>query len=289
MPEIFPDPGNVGNAMTSPGSTDGPTLGVQMLGKTADGTPAYKPLPLAAGGGSMAVSGTVAAIQSGSWSVTVSNASLAVTGTFWQTTQPVSIATLPALTAGSAAIGSVTVTGSVAVTGTFWQAIQPVSGTVVVSSSTSAYQAAAIAGTAFVGASGVQSLSLTGSVRFLFANPSGSGKTAYIDAVVIEQTSAALAFVTVFTNPTTAPSSTSGVLLSNQKIGGGSPVCTIAADNSATEISGGTTYSTMAANAGSRTVYNNALIVVPANNTVGINIPFTVAVSVNVLVYWREV
>jgi hypothetical protein len=33
--------------------------------------------------------------------------SIAVTGTFWQTTQPVSIATLPALGAGAAAIGSI--------------------------------------------------------------------------------------------------------------------------------------------------------------------------------------
>jgi hypothetical protein len=44
-------------------------------------------------------------------------ASQAVTGTFWQATQPVSIATMP----------------TTPVTGTFWQAIQPVSGTVAVS------------------------------------------------------------------------------------------------------------------------------------------------------------
>jgi hypothetical protein len=44
--------------------------------------------------------------------VTVANASLPVTGTFWQSTQPVSLAS------------------SVAVTGTFWQSTQPVSGTV---------------------------------------------------------------------------------------------------------------------------------------------------------------
>lgn len=85
--ELFPDPNAVGNAMTSPGSTSAPTLGVQMLGKTADGPPAYKSLPLAAGGGSLVVSGT-----------------------FFQTTQPVS--------------------------GTFWQTTQPVSGTVSFSNST---------------------------------------------------------------------------------------------------------------------------------------------------------
>ena len=49
-------------------------------------------------------------------SVSVSNfpATQAVTGTFWQTTQPVSIATMP----------------TTPVTGTFWQTTQPVSGTV---------------------------------------------------------------------------------------------------------------------------------------------------------------
>jgi hypothetical protein len=50
-------------------------------------------------------------------SVTVGNfpGTQAVTGTFWQATQPIS--------------GSVSISGSAAVTGTFWQATQPVSGT----------------------------------------------------------------------------------------------------------------------------------------------------------------
>ncbi len=75
---------------------------------------------------------------------------LAVTGTFWQATQPVSAASLPlpsgastsakqdtiighvdgieSLLAGTLTIaGTVGVSGSVAVTGTFWQATQPVS------------------------------------------------------------------------------------------------------------------------------------------------------------------
>lgn len=60
-----------------------------------------------------------------------------VTGTFWQATQPVSIVSLPALTAGSAVIGHVivdsgaitSITNPVGVTGTFFQATQPVSGT----------------------------------------------------------------------------------------------------------------------------------------------------------------
>lgn len=55
-------------------------------------------------------------------------AGLAVTGTFWQTTQPVSF-TMPALVAGSAVIGHVIVdtAPTTAVTGTFWQVTQPVS------------------------------------------------------------------------------------------------------------------------------------------------------------------
>jgi hypothetical protein len=48
--------------------------------------------------------------------VKLSNGSIAVTGTFWQTTQPVSIATMP----------------TTPVTGTFWQATQPISGTVTI-------------------------------------------------------------------------------------------------------------------------------------------------------------
>jgi Flp pilus assembly pilin Flp len=56
------------------------------------------------------VSGTVAATQSGSWTTAISG-TVPVSGTFWQTTQPVSIATMP----------------STPVTGTFWQTTQPVS------------------------------------------------------------------------------------------------------------------------------------------------------------------
>jgi hypothetical protein len=63
---------------------------------------------------------TLAALEnitvSGSVSVSNFPATQAVTGTFWQATQPVSIATMP----------------TTPVTGTFWQAIQPVSGTVTV-------------------------------------------------------------------------------------------------------------------------------------------------------------
>jgi hypothetical protein len=58
-----------------------------------------------------------------SHNVTVDNASLAVTGTFWQATQPVS----GPLTDAQLRAVAVPVSGTVAVTGTFWQATQPVS------------------------------------------------------------------------------------------------------------------------------------------------------------------
>jgi hypothetical protein len=64
-------------------------------------------------------------------SFTMANASMPVTGTFWQATQPVSLGSISingAIPAGVNNIGSVTVANaSVAVTGTFWQATQPIS------------------------------------------------------------------------------------------------------------------------------------------------------------------
>ena len=63
------------------------------------------------------------------WVTSVSG-SVAVTGTFWQATQPVSVS------------------GSVAVTGTFWQATQPVSGTVTADQGTTPWT---VAGTAAAG------------------------------------------------------------------------------------------------------------------------------------------
>jgi len=82
------------------------------------------------GGNSTAVKVDGSAVtQPISGSITVLNASIPVTGTFWQatqpvsgtfwqSTQPVSIATMP----------------TTPVTGTFWQTTQPVSGTLAVSS-----------------------------------------------------------------------------------------------------------------------------------------------------------
>lgn len=97
-----------------------------------------------------------AVTQSGApWSVTVSG-SVAVTGTFWQATQPVSIA------------------GAVAVTGTFWQATQPVSAASLPlpsGASTSAKQPAL--GTAGTSSADVLSVQGIASMTALKVDPSG--------------------------------------------------------------------------------------------------------------------
>lgn len=96
------------------------------------------------GGGGGAVT------QSGTWTVGVNNfpAVQAVTGTFWQTTQPisgaVSVSNLPSTQAVSGTFWQTTqpISGAVSVSnfpatqpvsGTFWQATQPISGSVSVS------------------------------------------------------------------------------------------------------------------------------------------------------------
>lgn len=72
----------------------------------------------------------VAAKQSGSWAVSVTG-SVAVTGTFFQATQPVSAAALPLPTGASTettlAAVNTKLGGTLAVSGVFWQATQPVS------------------------------------------------------------------------------------------------------------------------------------------------------------------
>ena len=85
------------------------------------------------GGGTVTIGAGTA--QIGSVTASISG-TVPVSGTFWQSTQPVSLASttvtvssLPALAAGTAQIGSVTasISGTVPVSGTFYQATQPVS------------------------------------------------------------------------------------------------------------------------------------------------------------------
>jgi hypothetical protein len=77
---------------------------------------------------------------SGAW-VNVKNSSIPVTGTFWQATQPVSIAASVPVTGTfwqATQPVSIATMPSTPVTGTFWQATQPVSGTVTAAQATAA-------------------------------------------------------------------------------------------------------------------------------------------------------
>src|SRR3990167_9608595 len=67
----------------------------------------------------------------GDTAITLDGESVAVTGAFFQTTQPVSLTSLPSHDVTNAGTFAVQVTSApvTAVTGTFWQATQPVSGT----------------------------------------------------------------------------------------------------------------------------------------------------------------
>src|ERR1035437_3669523 len=83
--------------------------------------------------GTLTISGSVSvsnfpASQVVTLASTTITGSVAVTGTFWQATQPVSSTQLPAVLDGSGFL-KVHEQGIVPVTGTFWQATQPVSGT----------------------------------------------------------------------------------------------------------------------------------------------------------------
>lgn len=86
-------------------------------------------------------SGCTGAVGGSTGQTTMANASsvviasdqsaVPVTGTFWQATQPVSLASVPSHAVTNAGTFAVQVTSAptTAVTGTFWQATQPVSGT----------------------------------------------------------------------------------------------------------------------------------------------------------------
>lgn len=62
------------NADTTIGSTTPPSKGLLILGKTADVTPVYDPIPLAAGGGSVVISGTVTVSSVGQGTAAASTA-----------------------------------------------------------------------------------------------------------------------------------------------------------------------------------------------------------------------
>ena len=119
-------------------------------------------------------------------SVTINNASLAVTGTFFQATQPVS--------------GTVSISGTVPVSGTFWQATQPVSltsttitGSVAVTGSFyQATQPVSIAATVAISAASLplpagaaQDVTLTGGLQKVINRGGAKGTTVAADITSI--------------------------------------------------------------------------------------------------------
>jgi len=117
------------------------------------------PIPVSDNNSSLTVDGTVelgatslAALENisvtfpSSQNVSVQNASLAVTGTFWQATQPVSLATAP----------------TTPVTGTFWQATQPISGTVTANNQSLTTGSGTLPGTSAVGTDIISSIDVSG-------------------------------------------------------------------------------------------------------------------------------
>lgn len=170
------------------GGTDG--TNAQMLSVTSAGA-----VNIADGGNSITVDGTF-------WQATqpVSIATMPstpVTGTFWQATQPVSIATMP----------------STPVTGTFWQATQPVSGTVS-ANATLAAETTKVIGTVNIAASQtLATVTTVGAVTAITnALPAGTnaiGKLAANSGVIIGAVEMAPATTNVPTNATTTAYATS--------------------------------------------------------------------------------
>jgi hypothetical protein len=110
--------------------------------------------------------------------VTVDNASIAVTGTFWQATQPVSLATnTPDVTDRAARLlGHVTVdNASIPVTGTFWQATQPVS---IAATITTKETRSSTPNSSFVNSN-------TSSIVILASNANRLGATLYNDSTQV--------------------------------------------------------------------------------------------------------
>lgn len=124
-----------GGVQYTEGDTDATITGTAMMWEDAGNAlvvaSTSKPLPVSASIDTTGLALAANQLPDGH-NVTVDNASLAVTGTFWQATQPVSVATVPSHDVTNAGTFAVQVTSAptTAVTGTFWQATQPVSGTV---------------------------------------------------------------------------------------------------------------------------------------------------------------
>lgn len=326
MPSIFPDPGNVGNAMTSPGSTSAPALGVQMLGKTADGTPAYKPLPLIAGGASMSIAGAVT--QSGSWTVAgTGNFTVVNGGTFavqaaqsgtWNITNISGTISLPTGAATASGVSALQVAQGSSTSGQSGYLSQaavttaaptysttqtsPLSldtaGNLRVLSTTSSTspptnltltESRVRSGQAYIVSTGPQNLSsiLGGNFNILLSNPTGSGKTCYVYNLVTESTAAVMVFATAIAIPTTGLPTTA-ITPNNIAFTGGSAVTTFKWNVSATAMGGGTTFATIGAPPNVREIKN--LYKIPAGVSIGILVAFgATTVTANFTCYfWEE-
>lgn len=139
-----------------------------------------------------------------SGTVSVSGA-VAVTGTFWQATQPVSIAGTVAvsgpLTDTQLRASPVPVSGTVAVTGTFYQATQPVSAASLplpTGASTSANQTTAIAAIATIGTRAYGA----GASRVAYTGTSAQSGTIAATEVMLHNCGTARCYVAAAANPT---------------------------------------------------------------------------------------
>ena len=135
-----------GGTQYAEGATSATATGTLSMGKNST---TLKAIQTDASGNLVVVQATAANLNATVTGTVGISGTVPVSGTFWQTTQPVSLTTLPALVASSAVIGSVKVTdgtnfqptgdtsartihttvdnSSLAVTGTFWQSTQPIS------------------------------------------------------------------------------------------------------------------------------------------------------------------
>lgn len=163
-------------------------------------------------------------------------ATFPVSGTFWQTTQPVSAAALPLPTGAATSANQATeitslasiatsVGGTLAVSGTFWQATQPVSIGAAVS----------VTGTFFQATQPVSAASLplpTGASTDVAQSSTTSGQTGGLSQAAV--LTAAPTYVTGNTNPLTM--STSGEMRVQLSKAGASPSIGSPADAAAAQV-----------------------------------------------------
>lgn len=149
-------------------------------------------------------------------------------------------------------------------------------------------QAQASNGEAFLGGTGMLTLTVAGNVRMLLSNPTGSGKTMYVSK--LDVFSSAVGFGELFVNPTVGLPT---VLMKSNNVYFGYPttaVGTLHADTSTTTALSGGVDAGVSIGVGSNalTVYQLPPIIIPAGVSLGIQLPFTGAANASVNAYWWE-